>query len=50
MAKLLKKGLNGDSKQRRATYRDLCRKHGVDKVKRVDNPDAKCKNTRVEIS
>lgn len=43
------KGLNGNCKNRRAEYRDLCLKYGKENVKRIDNPEAKCKNTRVEI-
>jgi len=43
------KGLSGNNKDRRAQFRELCRKHGSANVRRVDNPDAKCKRTMVEI-
>lgn len=43
-------GLNGNSKQRRSEYRELCKKHGAGNVKRIDNPESKCKGTKVEIA
>jgi len=44
------KGLNGNGKTRRAEYRQLQKQYGVENVHRIDNPKAKCKLTRVEIT
>lgn len=43
------KGLTGNNKDRRAQFKQLCKQYGEENVKRIDNPEAKCKNTRVEI-
>jgi len=48
--KKIEKGLNGNGKQRRSEFRDLCLKYGKENVKRINNPEAKCKNTRIEIT
>lgn len=48
--KKIEKGLNGNGKQRRSEFREFCLKYGKDNVKRINNPEAKCKNTRVEIT
>jgi hypothetical protein len=46
----INKGLNGNGKQRRAEFRELQKKFGIENVKRIDNPEARCKRTRVEIT
>jgi hypothetical protein len=45
----INKGLSGNGKQRRGEFRRLQEKYGAENVKRIDNPDAQCKRTRVEI-
>lgn len=42
--------LTGNNKTRRQQFKELCRTHGVDKVIRIDNPDAICKGTIAEIT
>lgn len=49
MKKIIK-GLNGNGKTRRAEFRKLQKQYGVENVKRIDNPEAQCKRTRVEIT
>ena len=42
--------LTGNNRRRRAEFKELCKIHGVDKVKRIDNPRATCKKTIAEIT
>ena len=42
--------LTGNNRTRRAQFKELCKTHGVDKVKRIDNPSAVCKGTIAEIT
>lgn len=42
--------LTGNNKTRRQQFKELCRAHGADKVKRIDNSNATCKNTIAEIT
>ena len=42
--------LTGNNRTRRQQFKELCKVHGVDKVIRLDNPDATCKGTIAEIT
>jgi hypothetical protein len=42
-------GLSGNNRDRRRQFRELVKKYGEGNVIRVDNPEAKCKNTFVRI-
>jgi len=42
-------GLSGNSRQRRSTYRKLCRQYGSENVRRIDNPRTACRGTHISI-
>ena len=41
--------LTGNNRTRREQFKALCKEHGDGKVKRVDNPEARCKGTVAEV-
>lgn len=42
--------LTGNYKTRRSQFKELCKAHGADKVRRIDNPEATCKGTIAEVT
>jgi hypothetical protein len=42
--------LTGNNRTRRTQFKELCKTHGVDKVKRIDNSRATCKKTIAEVT